>query len=45
MRQFEKELKEEFDDTLVELKEEHERQINDYNTKLKAWKLQKTRKV
>lgn len=44
-RQFERELKEEFDDILFELREESERQMNDYNAKMKAWKLQKTRKV
>lgn len=45
MKQFERELKEEFDETLAELREEYERQIHEYNANLKAWKLQKTRKV
>lgn len=43
--QFEKELNEEFEETLAELREDYDRNLIEFNSKMKAWKLQKTRKV
>lgn len=45
VKEFERELKEEFEETLAERREEYERSMNEFNFKMKAYKLQKTRKV
>lgn len=45
VKEFERELKEEFEETLAERRDEYERSMNEFNANMKAYKLQKTRKV
>lgn len=44
-KEFESDLREEFEDTMAELRQEYEKQMSEFNVKMKAYKLQRTRKV
>ena len=43
-KHYDKELKDEFEDTMAELREEHEAKMANFDLKMKAWKFQQTKK-